>query len=361
VMVLVFSRNANESVQIKREVERAVHHGIPIIPLRIEDILPTGTLEFSISTAHWLDAFTPPMERHLNYLASTIQAILAGKPPPQPLPPLPTPRPAWVNYAIGGGVLFAALILYLITRWMFPPTVKGDWNLSKCALTAAQSSALADLITPALTGGNIKGQLQVKSLNEYSATITATDSGTVKSAGTINAPGGIASSALTFTSNSSHKDVTLTYQAMDNGGQWTAFGVPASEKILMFGVNAGAGEVLLHGNPATNSGSNGLDSSVIGTWAGTPFNLNPPNNLWSGSLAINADGTYVITVTHSEAGILDASNGNWSGKPGNSASGNGMPMYGMYNGLFLSGHYELSGSTLNVVTDNGSFTFTRGW
>jgi TIR domain len=78
VMVLVFSQNANDSVQIKREVERAIHHGVIIIPLRIQDILPSGALEYSISTSHWLDAFVPPMERHLTYLADTVRANLDG-------------------------------------------------------------------------------------------------------------------------------------------------------------------------------------------------------------------------------------------------------------------------------------------
>ena len=39
VFVLVFSSHANASQQIKREVERAVHHALPIIPLRIEDVV----------------------------------------------------------------------------------------------------------------------------------------------------------------------------------------------------------------------------------------------------------------------------------------------------------------------------------
>src|SRR5271163_2803116 len=63
-MVLVFSANANESVQVKREVERAVAKAIPIIPFRIEDVLPTRSMEYFVSATHWLDAFTPPLERH---------------------------------------------------------------------------------------------------------------------------------------------------------------------------------------------------------------------------------------------------------------------------------------------------------
>ena len=41
VMVLIFSANANDSRQTHREIERAVSKGIPIIPLRIEEVVPT--------------------------------------------------------------------------------------------------------------------------------------------------------------------------------------------------------------------------------------------------------------------------------------------------------------------------------
>jgi WD40 repeat protein len=77
-MVLIFSANANTSAQIKREVERAVNKGIPVIPFRIEDVAPTETLEYFISTPHWLDAFTPPLERHLEYLAEVARKIVGG-------------------------------------------------------------------------------------------------------------------------------------------------------------------------------------------------------------------------------------------------------------------------------------------
>jgi hypothetical protein len=81
--VLVFSANANLSQQIKREVERAVNAGLPIIPLRIENVMPAKSLEYFLSTPHWLDAFTPPLENHLAYLADVIRRILDGRPPPE--------------------------------------------------------------------------------------------------------------------------------------------------------------------------------------------------------------------------------------------------------------------------------------
>ena len=86
-MVLIFSANANASPQIKREVERAVNKGIPVVPLRIEDVVPTASLEYFISTPHWLDAFTPPLERHLQYLAEVVRKIVGG--PEVSISPLP--------------------------------------------------------------------------------------------------------------------------------------------------------------------------------------------------------------------------------------------------------------------------------
>ena len=62
MLVLVFSSHANQSPQVGREVERAVNRGIPIVPLRIENISPTQSLEYFIGTVHWLDALTPPVE-----------------------------------------------------------------------------------------------------------------------------------------------------------------------------------------------------------------------------------------------------------------------------------------------------------
>jgi WD40 repeat protein len=76
VFVLIFSSNANASPQIKREVERAVSKGLPIIPVRIEDVVPSRTLEYFISSPHWLDAFPPPRERYFAKLVMSVRALL---------------------------------------------------------------------------------------------------------------------------------------------------------------------------------------------------------------------------------------------------------------------------------------------
>jgi hypothetical protein len=80
VMVLIFSSNANESRQVRREVERAVSKSVTIVPVRIEDVEPTRSLAYFMAGVHWLDALTPPLERHLERLASSIKAFLATAP-----------------------------------------------------------------------------------------------------------------------------------------------------------------------------------------------------------------------------------------------------------------------------------------
>ena len=58
VMVLILSSSSNTSDQVKREVERAVHKSIVIIPFRIENVQLSKSLEYQLSLTHWLDALS---------------------------------------------------------------------------------------------------------------------------------------------------------------------------------------------------------------------------------------------------------------------------------------------------------------
>ena len=79
IMVLVYSANANVSVQIHREVERAVHKNIPLLPIRIEEAVPTRSMEYFISSTHWFDAIAPPLESHMERFAKGVAALLARR------------------------------------------------------------------------------------------------------------------------------------------------------------------------------------------------------------------------------------------------------------------------------------------
>ncbi len=128
VMVVVFSSHANKSAQVMREIERAVNKGLPIIPMRIEDVLPSKSLEYFLSVPHWLDALTPPLQAHVTKLCRTVKTVLetvdpkpAAEPPiqklhthPQPLvgsPGKEAPPDEWFSPDSGG--LWSRILKFL--------------------------------------------------------------------------------------------------------------------------------------------------------------------------------------------------------------------------------------------------------
>ncbi len=76
VFLLILSGASNQSEQVKREIQNAVGEGLPVVPLRIEDVSLSKHMRYFIGTPHWLDALTPPMELHLERLSDTIAALL---------------------------------------------------------------------------------------------------------------------------------------------------------------------------------------------------------------------------------------------------------------------------------------------
>jgi hypothetical protein len=91
IMVLVFSAHANDSPQVRREVERAIHKGLVIVPVRVEEVTPSGAMEYALSNTHWLDAFSPPLDEKMRELAVAVRALLTGVKPPPPTTKLGKP------------------------------------------------------------------------------------------------------------------------------------------------------------------------------------------------------------------------------------------------------------------------------
>jgi hypothetical protein len=98
-MILVFSASSNESPQVRREVERAVHKQLTVLPFRIENVLPSKSLEYFLSTQHWMDAFPPPREPHYAQLAAYLKKLLDAK--PSDAPPVDPPTAAAGTFSFG--------------------------------------------------------------------------------------------------------------------------------------------------------------------------------------------------------------------------------------------------------------------
>ena len=98
VMVLVYSSSSNLSPQVIREVERAVSKGLVLVPFRVEATMMSKDMEYYLSASHWIDALTPPLEKHLVELGELVRTVLfrkekeaaAAQKPVQPAKPVPT-------------------------------------------------------------------------------------------------------------------------------------------------------------------------------------------------------------------------------------------------------------------------------
>ena len=95
VFVLLLSVASNDSEQVKRELQVAVGKGIPILPVRMEEFPLSKHMQYFIGTPHWLDAMTPPLEKHLQKLADTLTALLEAT--KKDNPPSVTPAPTDAN------------------------------------------------------------------------------------------------------------------------------------------------------------------------------------------------------------------------------------------------------------------------
>ena len=77
VFVLIWSKDSNQSSHVLNEINRAFDEEKIVIPFRIDDVQPTKSMLYYLGRTHWLDAITPPMEKHIDELAA---AILASSP-----------------------------------------------------------------------------------------------------------------------------------------------------------------------------------------------------------------------------------------------------------------------------------------
>jgi hypothetical protein len=96
IMLLIFSASSNASDQVRREVERAVHKRLRILPFRIEDVQPSKSLEYFLSAQHWMDAFPPPLQPHVDRLCEYLEFALDrhAAPPLSSVPPAADPTAA---------------------------------------------------------------------------------------------------------------------------------------------------------------------------------------------------------------------------------------------------------------------------
>jgi hypothetical protein len=357
VFVLVLSQSANASPQIKREVERAVNHGLPVIPYRIEDVAPQESLEYFVSTTHWLDAFTPPLERHAQYLADTVKAMLAkapGQPAPPPAAPVASRREAaaarisgrlklaWLAAALAGALVLAGLAVLALR----PPSFVGDWASTKIiwapgATAGFRSVTLGELYGAAMVGPTTKTTFSVTPGHSYKGQLTASDQGAVARVG----------QDLVFTSTGGASARVQATPVAVGDPKVSAMGGASNEAGLVLQGYGDKPAQSWVGRP-DNAAAGGPLAGVAGTWRNDTWPSLPTGQEWSSTMTISAAGVYRLNLSEAEGGIWSAANGVWKKT---------LDTYKFSSaGAITTGAYEFDGpNAVTITTNSHSTSWTR--
>ena len=76
-LVVLISRHSVHSPEVEREVGIASSRAEMFrVPFRVADVTLTGNLRYYLHHPHWLDALSPPLERHLANLTNVVKGQL---------------------------------------------------------------------------------------------------------------------------------------------------------------------------------------------------------------------------------------------------------------------------------------------
>jgi hypothetical protein len=116
VMVLVFSANANGSDEIKKELALASQNRLAVVPVRVEDVLPTDAFKYELATRQWIDVFKDG-DRAIQRLTSHVAELLGEARAAAPAAPI-SRKNGWRRWvaavvavlilAVGGGAWFVS-------------------------------------------------------------------------------------------------------------------------------------------------------------------------------------------------------------------------------------------------------------
>lgn len=121
-VVLIFSKAANNSDEIKKELSLASRFQVPVIALRVEDVEPSDAFAYELSTRQWIDAFEG-WERSIDAVVSRIGQLRGAEAAPvSASAPVrlgaPSARPSMV---IAAAAALLALFVAAGVWWWFRP------------------------------------------------------------------------------------------------------------------------------------------------------------------------------------------------------------------------------------------------
>ncbi len=88
IMVVLFNRNANASEAVEMEVERSFHYKLTLIPFKLDETIPSDSLEFFFGSFQWLNATKGKPEDHFDLLYQNCARALGKKESPIKVKPI---------------------------------------------------------------------------------------------------------------------------------------------------------------------------------------------------------------------------------------------------------------------------------
>lgn len=131
VFLLVFSNSANQSQRVLDELNLAISKEAVILPFRIEKLEPSGAMQLHLSSRHWLDAFVPSWEEHIDSLVNSVSSNLETGESTAAVDYIrsfdqaskPEKRKLWLLAAAGIAVILGFAAIFGIPKLFGPPDI----------------------------------------------------------------------------------------------------------------------------------------------------------------------------------------------------------------------------------------------
>jgi hypothetical protein len=167
-LMVIFSRHANESVEIQKELSLASRYKLRVVPLRMENVEPSDALTYELATHQWIDMFRS-WEAGCDRLLSELAAIVPAQGPSErrrrfrgpDLPGVPSPALRQAMAARPAEHAPSSVPNFIPPRQ--PPTAREADQSGESATRAAPASAPA-IPGLAVAAGPLGSQVQAEPL-----------------------------------------------------------------------------------------------------------------------------------------------------------------------------------------------------
>ena len=117
VMVLVFSANANNSDEIKKEMSLASQSRTMVIPVRSEDVVPSEDFTYELATRQWIDMFND-WEQSIEKLCRQIDVAMPSEDGVRPAITPPRPETGKSHVSLFAGIAAVLLVGGAAAFWL---------------------------------------------------------------------------------------------------------------------------------------------------------------------------------------------------------------------------------------------------